>query len=161
MPIVANFVEKNYMVSFIEDEALDPSLGIDFVKSSKCGAINTFFGCIRDTDYMIGESGRTLSPLQAIYYDSYIAMALKQVVAIVCQELNHPKDLQDPNSRAYVGIRLGRVPIQETAIIISVSSTGREFASKSTLSMLEKIKASVPIWKKLIFSNGAEQWVKA
>lgn len=159
---ILNATERgNYHVSFRQDEILDVNEGFDYVKSPKCGAVNIFSGCIRDTDLKISGSGTQMSLLNAMYYEAYNAMAYRQVPEIIEQVLNRSENGgTDANSRCFVAIRLGLVPVQETAIIICVSSTHRSIAFDSTMSIIDKIKKSVPIWKKMIFSDSKEQWLQ-
>lgn len=171
---------KNYQVVLSINEPLNLSKGVDFVSSPKCGAINTFLSTVRDTEIRSSEAltnGGTgiPEPIHAIYYESYESMAMKKISEIIestinspnltkcCQGINNNKEcaLVDPNTRAYVAIRLGRVPIKDASIVICVSSTSRTCSHKAVMLLLEKVKSTVPIWKKIIFANGHEEWMDA
>lgn len=150
--------EKRFRLVFSQDDPLNLIEGIEFVRSPKCGAINTFSGTIRDTD--LSSTSRTKQPIQAIHYDVYKTMARNQIWAIV-GEILEPKSKEcprDPNARVFVGLKFGLVPIGESSVVICVSSTGRHFSHKATMSILERIKSDVAIWKKIIFADGHEQW---
>lgn len=158
---MTNIVElEYYRVSIHQDESLDYNTGLKFVASTKCGAVNCFIGIIRDTDSKIGV-GLDL-PIRAIVYEAYETMLVKQVLEIMQSTIkNHGHgDLVEDVSdcRAYVAIRLGRVDVGEASILIAVSSPRRHFSYRATMSILEKVKASAVMWKKIIYSDGSEQW---
>lgn len=147
----------NIRVLICRDEPLDLQEGVKFVSSPKCGAINTFTGIVRDTDSSSKISSSM--PIDALFYEAYESMALKQIFHIIENEINEsPDGSSDQNSRGFVALRLGRVPVQEAAIIICISSTGRAMSHRAVMSILEKIKKLAPIWKKVIFSDGTEEW---
>lgn len=156
--------DKNYSIQFVRNESLDLSKGVQFVSSSKCGAISTFSGTIRDTDLKLGNN--ELEPIEAIWYEAYESMASKQIEGIIRELVFSPPDDKwprpsaetDPNCRVYVALRLGLVPPQEAAVIICVSSTGRTISHWATLAILEQIKSSVAIWKKIHFTDGRQEW---
>lgn len=154
------------MVKITKDKQLDISEGISFVQSSKCGAIYTFSGCIRDTD--LPANGDGPEPLDAIFYDGYESMIVKFVSNLVLKYMGQTRDCchassqqdSDQNMRVYVNIKLGNVLAGDVAIVICISSTGRDVAYKTTMALLVDIKFHAPIWKKLIFANGHSEWVE-
>lgn len=149
---------KNRQILFCT-KPLNIADGIEFAKSPKCGAISTFSGTIRDTDFKSSKTiSHQLEPILGIYYETYQAMATEQIEEIVNDLITKQSDLVDPNSRVYIGIRLGFVPAGETSLIICVSSTSRGFAHDATMTILEKIKSTVVIWKKISFENGDVEW---
>lgn len=152
-----------FRVDMVEDRKLDPMMCYQFVSSPKCGAINLFVGTIRDSDIKASAANKADHVLiEAIYYEAYKSMARKQIMTILSHHLirfeNGRLQLLDENVRACVALRLGRVPISEAAIIIGVSSTSRELAHSSTMKILNSIKASVVVWKKIIYTDGTEEW---
>lgn len=157
--------EKCYSIAIGHDERLDFNEGIKYVGSDKTGAINCFIGTIRDTDTKIGSV--VSLPIKAIFYEAYEAMMLKQVSEIIELTLQsqsqegHVADDADRINRVYVAIRLGLVEVGEASIFISVSSTRRHTSHRATMKILEKIKSSVVIWKKVIYSDGSEHWAGA
>lgn len=134
---------------------LDICRGYEFVSSPRCGAVNAFLGCTRDTDSM--TKLEPLEPIEAIYYEAHESLAIKQVTGIIEYVLNSG----DTNSRAYVALRLGRVPVQEVSIIICVSSTGRDFSHQATMTILRQLKATLAVWKKIEFASGSHVWAGA
>lgn len=120
--------------------------GVEFVESSKCGAINSFLGIVRNSE--------GTQPIDALYYEAYESMAKKQISQIVNEVLDDSVD-----SKVYVAVRLGQVPVKQASIYICASSRGRHESHRATIDILNKIKSSVVIWKKAMFSDGLEQWI--
>lgn len=156
---------QRFLVKITKDNPIDIVEGFAFVQSNRCGAINTFLGCIRDTDQTANDLEH--QSLDAIEYDGYESMIAKLVYDLIHNEVyvgdnDHSSRSSevDNNTRVYVNIRLGRVLAGEIAIVICVSSTGRDISHKATMNLLVGIKRSVPIWKKLIFSSGYSEWVE-
>ncbi|KAJ4724511.1 Molybdopterin synthase catalytic subunit [Melia azedarach] len=56
-----------------------------------------------------------------------------------------------------VAHRLGTVPVGETSVFIAVSAVHRADALDACKFLIDELKASVPIWKKEVYSNG-EIW---
>lgn len=52
---------------------------------------------------------------------------------------------------------LGPVPVGETSVFIAVAAVHRADALDACKFVIDEIKASVPIWKKEVYSNG-EVW---
>ena len=55
--------------------------------------------------------------------------------------------------RCYVVHRLGMVKAGEASILIATCSRGREDCSGETMSILNRVKQEVPVWKKIIYSG--------
>lgn len=145
------------------DGPLDFMRCYNFVKSIKCGAINTFTGIIRDSDLKLCYSqaiSNKRSAIDGIHFETYESMARKQIINIIYKALGFTsRDCDyDENTKACVAVRIGYVPIGEAAIIICNSSTGRQLSHKATICILNKIKQNVVIWKKIVFSDGTTQW---
>lgn len=151
-----NITDKESTQVVLRRHSLDLREGYDFVKSQKCGAISSFVGIIRDTDTKIAAID-TLEPINAIYYDSYEAMAEKQVLSIAKSAVKSYSPY-DRDVRLYVAIRLGLVSVGEASIVICASSVRRRTSNDIVMSVLERVKRSVVIWKKIIFRDGSEEW---
>lgn len=147
---------EKFQVIIKSEQILDIGEAIEFVQSTKCGAVNLFQGTIRDSD--IGDRHKlatgALEPISAIYYEAYESMAKKQIIHIIesCMKAS------DPNMRVFVAIRIGTVPVGESSILICVSSTGRQTSHAAVLTILNEIKSKVAIWKKIIYLDGREEW---
>ncbi|XP_076885060.1 molybdopterin synthase catalytic subunit-like [Bidens hawaiensis] len=141
---MADEPEKNLLEILEENNPIDINKYTNYVHSPKCGAIATFYGNTRDT-----FDGKTVVELR---YEAYVPMAIRCLKSICSQA----RSLWDVNTIA-VAHRLGPVSVGETSVFVAVSSVHRVNALDACKFVIDEIKASVPIWKKEVYSNG-EVW---
>ena len=110
------------------------------------GALVTFEGVVRDT-----ARGKSVRHLE---YEAYVEMAEDRLRAIAAA-------VHDRWGITHVAIahRLGRLEIGEASVIIVVASPHRAEAFDACRYIIDTLKATVPIWKKEVATDGAE-WVE-
>ncbi len=110
------------------------------------GAVVTFEGVTRN------HSGRRATG--HLEYEAYEPMALDQMKAIV-------REVKERWPVDHVGIvhRLGRLEIGETSVAIVVTAGHRAPAFEACRHAIDRLKKTVPIWKKEYFADGAV-WVE-
>lgn len=111
------------------------------------GAIVTFDGVVRNQ-----TKGRSVISLQ---YEAYVPMALKEMSRIGAEVHQQWPDV------LRIGIihRFGELKISESSVVIVVTSPHRRVAFEACRFAIDRLKQTVPIWKKEIFSDG-EAWVE-
>lgn len=82
-------------------------------------------------------------------YELYESMAYKELKKIA----DHAAE-QWPLGDCVIVHRFGRVEIGEASIFVAVSSPHRAEAYEASRYIIDTIKATVPIWKKEVFSDG-------
>ncbi|MFD1991221.1 molybdenum cofactor biosynthesis protein MoaE [Paenibacillus nicotianae] len=107
------------------------------------GATLTFIGTTRE---MTGA-------MQTVHleYEAYIPMALHQL-----QKIGEHIATTWTGTRCAISHRIGTVGIAETSVIIAVSSAHRNDAYEASRFAIERLKETVPIWKKEIWADGSE-----
>jgi molybdopterin synthase catalytic subunit len=110
------------------------------------GAVATFEGVVRNNT----KGRRTLY----LDYECYEPMAI-QVMARIGREIA----LEYPIGRIAMAHRLGRMEIGETSVAIVASAPHRKAAFDAALAGINRLKTTVPIWKKEFFEDG-EVWVE-
>ena len=123
-------------------ESIDKDAALRRLQQPEDGAAVIFDGVVRNNT----RGRRTLY----LEYESYEAMALKQMEALV----------EEARSRfgvrgASIVHRLGRLEIGETSVLIVVASVHRGPAFEACRWIIETLKKTVPIWKKEYFEDGA------
>lgn len=110
------------------------------------GALCTFEGVVRNN-----TKGRATKFLD---YEGYESMAIK-----VMADLG--KELAAKHKVSRIGMihRLGRLDIGEASVVVSVASPHREAAIAAAHEGINRLKKTVPIWKKEHFADG-EVWVE-
>ncbi|KAJ4724510.1 Molybdopterin synthase catalytic subunit [Melia azedarach] len=139
-----NEEEKTLVEILEESNPIDLTKYITYVSAPQAGAIATFSGTTRDT-----FEGKTVVELR---YESYVPMAIRCMKSI-CLSARSSWNLHS----IAVAHRLGTVPVGETSVFIAVSAVHRADALDACKFLIDELKASVPIWKKEVYSNG-EIW---
>lgn len=109
------------------------------------GAFVNFEGVARNN-----TKGR---PTQYLEYECYEPMAVK-VMAELGGEIAHSYAI----GRIAMVHRLGRIGIGETSVAVVVTAPHRKPAFEAALEAINRLKRTVPIWKKEFFTDG-EVWV--
>jgi molybdopterin converting factor subunit 1 len=137
-------VDGNYFA--LTRHAIDTHAVTARLMTGKEGAVVTFEGTVRDN-----TKGR---PTLCLDYECYEAMALK-MMARIGQEIagGHPI------SRIAIVHRLGRMLIGETSVAVIVTAPHRRAAFEAAREGIDRLKQTVPIWKKEHFLDG-EVWVE-
>ena len=116
------------------------------VRDASCGAVTLFLGTVRE--FTAGRQTVALS------YEAYEAMATNELHRLVTEA-------REFWPIRHVGIihRLGALELGEIAIALAVSSPHRQEAFEAAQSLMNRIKETVPIWKKERWADGSTEWV--
>lgn len=126
--------------------AIDTRKIIAHLLSGAEGAVVTFEGTVRNNTK--GRATRCLD------YEGYEAMALKVMLKIGLEIA-----AQYAINRIAIVHRLGRMLIGEASVAIIVTAPHRRPAFEAALEAIDRLKKTVPIWKKEYFVDG-EVWVE-
>jgi molybdopterin converting factor subunit 1 len=116
------------------------------VTHAGAGAICTFTGVVRDN-----SRGETVTHLE---YEAYAGMAEQQMRAIVGEIAE-----RWPEARVAMAHRTGVLTIGEASVVVSVSCPHRAEAIAACKWGIDRLKESVPIWKKEFARSGAV-WIE-
>jgi molybdopterin synthase catalytic subunit len=110
------------------------------------GAVCLFVGVVRNES----EGRETV----AIDYEAYGPMAESEMARIA-------KDVSDewPGTRLRVVHRVGRLGVGEASVAVVATAPHRAEAFAACRAAIDRIKKSVPIWKKEIRPDGTSEWV--
>ena len=118
------------------------------LNSPQSGAVASFLGTVRAEE----NAGTTLAALE---YSAYDDMAVEQMQAIREAAIRNFHLIN-----AAIVHRLGRLKLGETSIAVACVSAHRAEAFDACRWIVDAVKTDVPIWKKDIWANGAENWVE-
>ena len=116
------------------------------VASPRAGGISTFLGVVRDNS--LGRKVRYL------LYEAYPPMALKEMEAIE-REMRGRWEIE----KVAMTHRIGRLEVGEASVAIAVSSAHRLEAIEACHFAIDRLKQTVPVWKKE-FWEGGEVWIE-
>jgi molybdopterin synthase catalytic subunit len=127
-------------------EPLDVEAVRRAVEAPGAGAVVLFVGMVRDH-----EAERRV---EALEYEAYERVAEERLRALAEEAL-----ARWPEARIALAHRLGRLALGEPSVAVAVATPHRAEAFDCCRSLMERLKASVPIWKRSIGPEGAV-WVE-
>ena len=131
----------------ITSEEIELGDVIRAVEAGDAGAIVHFLGVVRNN-----TEGREVSYLE---YEAYPPMAEKKM-AEIAQEIQEKWGLD----RVAMIHRVGRLEIGEVSVAVAVASPHRKEAFEACHYAMNRLKQIVPIWKREVWVDGEEEWVK-
>jgi molybdopterin synthase catalytic subunit len=129
----------------ISDDPLDVNQVLAAVADDAAGGITVFLGVVRDHDHgdRVAGLGYTAHPT---------ALAeLRRVLEEVAER-------HDVVALAAVH-RVGELVPGDLAVIVAAATGHRGEAFDAARTLIDDLKASVPIWKHQVFADGGEEWV--
>ena len=130
---------------YLTDQPIDPRALVESVMRRSDGAYVLFEGVVRDH-----HEGKAV---ESIFYDAYRPMAEKEIDTIMREV-----QAQFPDVALAVVHRLGHLVVGEASIAIVAASPHREESFAACRLVIDRIKETVPIWKKERGPDG-EEWV--
>jgi molybdopterin synthase catalytic subunit len=127
-------------------DALDARRMEVAVSHKGAGAICTFTGVVRDS-----SRGRSVTHLD---YEAYAEMAIAQM-----RRIGDEVAERWPEARVAMAHRTGRLDIGEASVVVSVSCPHRAEAIAACKWGIDRLKESVPIWKKEHAADGT-YWIE-
>ena len=127
-------------------DPLDPRRLEAAVAHKGAGAICTFTGIVRDT-----SRGRSVTHLEYEAYGEMATAEMRKIAAEIAERW--------PEARVAMAHRTGRLEIGEASVVVSVSCPHRAEAIDACRWGIDRLKESVPIWKKEHATDGT-YWIE-
>ena len=118
---------------------------VSWATTPGCGAVVAFLGVVRDH-----AEGRT--DVVALTYEAYDGPAQRRMAEIVAGL----REEWPAIDRVAIVHRLGRLELSDTAVAVVVSSPHRGEAFAAAQAAIDRVKASVPIWKQEHWAAGTD-----
>ena len=133
------------MIQLTRDE-IDYTALTESVRSQQSGAVVLFLGTVRE----VTDGRQTVS----LDYDGYSAMAEAKMAEL-------EKEARQKWPSVVVGVvhRLGHLELGEISVAVAVSCPHRQQAFEAAKYLIDRLKVTVPIWKKENWSDGTSEWV--
>jgi molybdenum cofactor synthesis domain-containing protein len=136
----------NVLRADVTEEPLNVDSVAKLVEDRAAGAVVTFGGVVRDHD-----GGRGVRELEYVGHPS-----AADVVATVADEIA----ARCEGVRALaVSHRIGLLSIGDVALACAVAAEHRKQAFEACSELVDEVKRRLPIWKRQVFDDGAEEWV--
>jgi molybdopterin synthase catalytic subunit len=138
-------VTAGLLIARVVDEPLSVAEHEQAVSDRGAGAVVSFSGVVRDTD-----GGRSVTELEYVGHPTAEAVIVELAEEFAAR----------PEVRAVaVSHRVGLLGIGDVALACAVSAAHRGEAFRVCAELVDEVKARLPIWKRQVFTDGAEEWV--
>ena len=109
------------------------------------GGLTLFVGTVRDHD-----GGKQVGGLDYSAHPSALDRLRE-----VCEEVAGEYDV-----RAVAAVhRVGSLGLGDAAVIVATAADHRGQAFDASRALIDRLKATVPIWKHQVFADGTDEWV--
>ncbi len=129
----------------LRDTALSVEEVLAAVEDPAAGGVVSFTGVVRDAD-----GGRSVQELEYVAHPDAVA-ALGRVAAAVAADL--------PVLGLAAVHRTGLLQVGDVAVVVAASAAHRGEAFEAARRLIDDLKATVPVWKRQVFTGGDEEWV--
>lgn len=129
--------------------ALTVDAAAAWVVRPDCGAVVVFVGTVRD--HAEGRAGVT-----SLEYEAYAEMVEPRLELIAAEARAQWAGI----GRVALLHRTGRLSLTEASVVVAVSAGHRGEAFDAARYCIDTLKATVPIWKKETWDDGAD-WAEA
>lgn len=127
-------------------EPLDPAAVFASVTHPECGGVGLFLGVVRN--HHMGEA------VDHLEYEAWEEQITPRLEAVAEQVL-----AEHPGVRAvHLAHRVGRLDIGEPSVIVAASAPHRHEAISAATALIDRLKATVPIWKREHLADGSVRW---
>ena len=110
------------------------------------GGVCLFLGVVRNQN-----AGRTTTRIE---YEAYGPMAENELARIA-----HAIELEWPDVQLRLRHRVGTLEVGETSVAVLACAPHRADAFAACRAAIDRIKSTVPIWKKEFHPDGSSDWV--
>jgi len=129
----------------LREEPLSVDEVVDAVRDPAAGGLVVFVGTVRDND-----SDRAVDRLD---YEAHPQAEDK------LREVAEAVAARHPAVAIAATHRVGSLAIGDIAVVVGASCPHRAEAFAAARELIDELKATVPIWKHQLFSDGEEEWV--
>ena len=131
----------------LRESPLDPAEVLAAVEEPAAGGLNLFVGTVRDHD-----GGETVDHLDYSAHPTALDR-MREVAEGVAAEF-------DVLALAAVH-RTGHLRIGDIAVVVAASAAHRGQAYDASRALIDRLKATIPVWKHQVFADGREEWVNS
>jgi molybdopterin synthase catalytic subunit len=129
----------------LRDTPIDVAEVLAAVADPGAGGVVSFTGLVREQD-----GGRAVTELEYVAHplaESALARVAERIAA-------------DLPVRALAAVhRTGLLAVGDVAVVVAASAAHRGEAFDAARRLIDDLKAEVPVWKRQVFADGAQEWV--
>lgn len=133
-------------LSALSQVPLSLDYALSHVTRPGAGGVCIFIGVVRDH-----ADGK---PVARLDYEAHATLACKEMERILQVII-----ADDPELRVYAAHRVGELKVGDLAVIVAASAPHRAEAFAACRTAIDRIKETVPVWKKEWAPDGSAHWV--
>ena len=130
---------------YLTSEAIDVGALVAETRSSD-GALCLFVGVVRDEN-----AGRETTAIEYQAYGTMAELEMEKLADSLAREF--------PETKVRMRHRIGRLSVGEASVAIAAVSPHRSEAFAACRAAIDRLKTTVPIWKKEFHPDGSSDWV--
>ncbi|MEQ1702179.1 MAG: molybdenum cofactor biosynthesis protein MoaE [Ilumatobacteraceae bacterium] len=134
----------------LTDQVLPVGAAYEWCVQPNCGAVVLFSGTVRD--HAVDESGAMRPDVSHLTYEAYESQVVPAFAAIEAELRRRWPE----TGRVALLHRTGRLELMESSVLAVVSAPHRPQAFEAARYAIDALKASAPIWKHEVWSDGAD-----
>jgi MoaE-MoaD fusion protein len=146
LPPVAGGADDELIHCILQAEPLSVDVAIQRVSHPGAGGIALFLGVVRDH----AQQGA----VARLDYEAHESLAVREMARVLTALRS-----EYPQTRLSVQHRVGQLAIGEIAVVVAASAPHRGEAFAACRAAIDRIKETVPIWKKEWAPDGSALWV--
>ncbi len=130
---------------YLTAQPIDVSALVAETRSSD-GALCLFVGVVRDEN-----AGRETTAIEYQAYGTMAELEMGKLAESLAREF--------PDTKVRMRHRIGRLSVGEASVAIAAVSPHRAEAFAACRAAIDRLKTTVPIWKKEFHPDGSSDWV--
>lgn len=133
-------------IAAVVDQPIDVNRLLEATRTPAAGAVVVFLGTVREQTHGRGTDSLT--------YEAYATMASKELRRVLESVGN-----EFPVCRLAAEHRVGDLQLGDIAVVITAAGPHRDETFSAGRAAIDRIKQTVPIWKREHWSDGEIEWV--
>lgn len=129
----------------LREEPLSVDEVVEAVRDAAAGGLVVFVGAVRDND---GDRA-----VERLDYEAHPSAETR------LREVAEAVAARHPTVAVAATHRVGSLAVGDIAVVVAASCPHRAEAFAAAHALIDELKATVPIWKHQVFSDGADEWV--
>jgi molybdopterin synthase catalytic subunit len=129
----------------LRDQPLSVDEVVEAVRDPAAGGLVVFVGAVREND---GERA-----VDWLDYEAHPSAEAR------LREVADQVAAMHPTVAVAATHRVGKLAVGDLAVVVAASCPHRAEAFAAARALIDELKATVPIWKHQVFSDGGEEWV--
>lgn len=146
---------NDYIDAHLQEHPIEVEQYVQAASAASNGAVTMFLGQVRDHDHE--ADGQAVTEIEYAAHPDAQAVLEREVTSVVRDAFAVVRPDQ-PAPTVIVIHRIGRIPVGQAALLVVVGSPHRFPGMNLVPAIVERVKATMPVWKKQSLEDGSDRW---